>query len=294
VNAVTAAQISAGAVSADKIAANAVTATKIAADAVVAGKIAANAVDADAIAANSVVAGKIAAGAVSATQIAANAITADKIFANAVTADKIATDAVTANKIAASSIIASKIATGAVTAEKISVSELSAISANLGTIIVDNAHIANLAVSTLKIQDQAVTFPSATQFVGIKSTAKSATTFNTLVTHTVNRVAGIPAQVSATAMMGHSESNGTVNSTRNVLYNAVITVQPPSQPEAILFAFTNMRIMNFNNIGLLMPILSTAAYTGSYTYRFKVQYASGTAFYLVSATPSLMVTELKK
>ena len=159
---------------------------------------------------------------------------------------------------------------------------------------ITNAVITNASITTLKIQDQAVTFPSASQYVGFKYTPENASTFDTLVTHTVNRTAGVPAQISATAMMGHAESNLTINSTRNVLYNAVITVQPPSQPEAILFAFTNLRIMNFNFNGLLMPILSTAAHTGTYTYRFKVQYASGTAFYLVSGTPSLMVTELKK
>jgi hypothetical protein len=162
------------------------------------------------------------------------------------------------------------------------------------SVTAENGAIKNLAVSTLKIQDQAVTFPSATQYVGFKYTPKNASTFDTLVTHTANRTVGVPAQIAASAMMGHAESNLTINSTRNVLYNAVITVQPSGQPEAILFAFTNLRIMNFNYNGLLMPILSTAAYTGTYTYRFKVQYASGTAFYLVSGTPSLMVTELKK
>ena len=156
-NSVTATKIYAGSVSADKIAANAVTATKIAADAVTADKVAANAITAGAIAADAVTAGTVAAGAINTDQLAANAITSAKIFTGAITADKVAADAITANKIAASSIITSKLAAGAVTAAKISVSELSAISADLGTVQVGTANIVDASISSAKIADAAIT-----------------------------------------------------------------------------------------------------------------------------------------
>jgi len=302
--AITAGTIGANAVTAGKINAGAVTAGTIAAGAVTAGTIAANAVTANEIAADSITSAKISAGAVTATEIAANAIIAGKIAANAVTANTIAADSITSAKIAAGAVTATEIAANTITGNKIfantitggllATSGIITSSAQIGNALITNAKIGNLAVSTLKIQDQAVTFPTAAQYVGIKYTTLNASTFNTLVTHTHNRTAGVLANIQASGMMGHCESNYTVNSSRNVLYNAVLTVQPPGQPEAILFAFTNLRVMNFNNIGLLMPILSTAAYTGTYTYRFKVQYASGSAYYLVTGTPTITVTELKK
>ena len=162
------------------------------------------------------------------------------------------------------------------------------------SITAENGAIANLTVSTLKIQDQAVTFPSAAQYVGLKKTLKSPTTFETLVTMSVSATAGSKILVEATGMVGHEESNGTVNSTRNILYNAVITAQPPAGAETILLGFTNLRVMNFNNNGLIMRILFTTASTGTYTYRFKIQYYSGTAYYLVTTVPTLSTLELKK
>jgi len=216
----------------------------------------------------------VADGSITGVKIDEDAITAPKILGGTITGDKIFANTITGGLLATSGIITS--------------------SAQINDAVVKNANIENLAVSTLKIQDQAVTFPSASQFVGFQFTAKNASAYNTLVTHTHSRTAGVPANILVSGMFSHCESNYTVNPTRNVAYNAALTIQPFGQPEAVLFAFNNLRVMNFNNIGLLMPILYRAAYTGIYTYRFKVQYHSGDAYYLVTGTPTISVTELKK
>lgn len=149
--AVTELKLAAAAVTEAKIAANAITAVKIADDAVTAGKIIANAVTAVKIAADAVTADKILASAVTAVKIAAEAVTADKVAANAVTADKILANAVTAAKIAASAVTADKIAAGVVSADKMVA----------GTITAASAIIANAAIDTLQIKDDAVTIPSS-------------------------------------------------------------------------------------------------------------------------------------
>ena len=100
--------------------------------------------------------------------------------------------------------------------------------------------------------------------------------------------------VEASAMAGHEESNGTVHPSRNIVYNAVITAQPPGGAETLLLAFTNLRVAHFNNNGLVMRIQFTAGNTGNYTYKFKVQYYSGDAYYLVTTVPTLSALELKK
>ncbi|HHQ48196.1 MAG TPA: hypothetical protein ENK19_04850, partial [Acidobacteria bacterium] len=69
-------------------------------------QIAAGAILADHLAANSVIAGKIAAGAVSTDQLAANAITSDKIKAGAIGTDQLAAGAVVAEKIAVAQLAA--------------------------------------------------------------------------------------------------------------------------------------------------------------------------------------------
>lgn len=130
-----------GEISGVNIAAGTIAAIHIAADAVTADKIAASAVSTDKLDAGAVTANKIAASAVTADKVAASAVTADKIAASAVTADKVAANAVTADKIAAAAITAGKIAANAITAS--------------------GGEIADLAVSTLKLQDDAVTVPSS-------------------------------------------------------------------------------------------------------------------------------------
>lgn len=99
-------QLSANAVTADKIAASTITAAKIAAGAIGASQIAADAITSDKLAANSIVAGKVAAGAIGASQIQSSAITADKIAAGAIVVGnaQIANATITSIKIAGSEL----------------------------------------------------------------------------------------------------------------------------------------------------------------------------------------------
>jgi hypothetical protein len=120
-----------------------------------AAQIAANAVTADKIEANAVTAGKIAAGAISATEIASNAITSDKILAGSVISDKIATNAITSGKISAGAVDAAKIATNAVTADKIAAGEVTAAKIQAGAI--DSTKISANAVTADKITSGAIT-----------------------------------------------------------------------------------------------------------------------------------------
>lgn len=92
----------------------AITAAKVTAGAITTAKLAAEAIVADKLAAGAVTAGKIAANAVTASTIAAGAITTDKLGANAVTAAKLAAGAIDANSITARSITTDKISIGGV------------------------------------------------------------------------------------------------------------------------------------------------------------------------------------
>lgn len=139
-----------GTIGADQIAANAITAGKIAADAVTSGTIAAGAISADNLSANCVTAGKIAASAISATEIATDAITSEKIAADAIIASKIAAEAIQTDHIAANQITGGLLSTAGVIT----------VSAQIDNSIITNAHIQNLAVDTLKIQDEAVSVVS--------------------------------------------------------------------------------------------------------------------------------------
>lgn len=109
-------QITAGTISADRIATNSlhgnrITARTISADRIVAGVITAN---------------EIAGNTITAAKIAARTISADRIATGVITANEIASDAITAIKIAARVITANKIATGTITANEINVGSIQA------------------------------------------------------------------------------------------------------------------------------------------------------------------------
>ena len=99
-----------------------------------AGDITAGTITADRIAVGSLDADKITANTITADEIAAGAITTATLAADAITAEKIATNAITADAIAAGTITATEIAADAVTASKINVANLAAINANIGAI----------------------------------------------------------------------------------------------------------------------------------------------------------------
>ena len=122
-----------------------ITEANLTASAVTEDKIAVDSIGTTKLKSNAVVTAKIADDAVTAAKVALDAITETKIADSAVTTVKIANAAVSAAKLADSSVIESKILNDAVTTNKI------------GGAAVTETKIANDAVSTIKIADQAVT-----------------------------------------------------------------------------------------------------------------------------------------
>jgi len=106
----------------------------ITAGTITADRIAVGSLDADKITANTITADEIAAGAITTATLAADAITADKIATNAITADAIAAGTITATEISTGAITAVKVAADAITASKINVANLASINANIGAI----------------------------------------------------------------------------------------------------------------------------------------------------------------
>jgi predicted phage tail protein len=106
----------------------------ITAGTITADRIAVGSLDADKITANTITADEIAAGAITTATLAADAITAEKIATNAITADAIAAGTITATEISTGAITATKVAADAITASKINVANLASINANIGAI----------------------------------------------------------------------------------------------------------------------------------------------------------------
>ena len=96
------------------------------------------------------------AGTLAGSKIIGGTIAGDRMVANTLTAAQIATDAITANELAANSVSASKIQANSISASKMQANSITAA----------NGAIASLTVSTIKIQDQAVTFSVASEQVG--------------------------------------------------------------------------------------------------------------------------------
>ena len=106
----------------------------ITAGTITADRIAVGSLDADKITANTITADEIAAGAITTATLAADAITAEKIATNAITADAIAAGTITATEISTGAITATKVAADAITASKINVANLASIQADIGAI----------------------------------------------------------------------------------------------------------------------------------------------------------------
>jgi hypothetical protein len=101
-------------------------------------------------------AAKITTGYLSATRIAADTITGSHIASNTITATQIAANTITATQIATNTITASQIAANAITASELAANSITAA----------GGHIADLAVDTLQIQDNAVTVPTGVNATG--------------------------------------------------------------------------------------------------------------------------------
>jgi hypothetical protein len=155
---ITAAQLT-GQITTTQITNNAITTPLINAGAVNTAKLAAGAVTASTIASGTITATQIAAGTITGTNIAAGTLTANNILANTITAAQIATGTITATQIAASTITAANIASGTITATQIAASTITGGNIAAGAITATNGIIANLAVNTLQLANNAVTIP---------------------------------------------------------------------------------------------------------------------------------------
>ena len=121
-----ASQISAGAINADRIAVNSLNGNKITARTITADRVVSQAITANEIKTRTITADRIVSAAITANEIAARTITAGNIKASAITANEIAGNTITATEIASRTITASKIATGTITANEINVSSIQA------------------------------------------------------------------------------------------------------------------------------------------------------------------------
>ena len=202
------ADIADGAVTAAKLATNSIDATNLAANSVGASEIADNAVDTAAIADDAVTSAKIATGAVIADSIGTNAVTTAKIYNDAVetakiddgavttakinnaavTADKLGTDSVITAKILDANVTTNKIANDSVTADKLANSinaEIAANTAKSGNAThtgevtgATSLTIADGAVVTDRIADDAVTAAKLANSINSEIAANTAKVTN--------------------------------------------------------------------------------------------------------------------
>lgn len=141
----TANQINAGTISADRIAAGSLNGNKITARTVTADRIVSSSITANEIATRTITAAQIKASAITAYEIAGSTITAAEIASRTITASKIASGTITANEIAARTITAGLIKASAITAYEIAGSTITA------------AEIASRTITAAKIATGTIT-----------------------------------------------------------------------------------------------------------------------------------------
>lgn len=130
----TAGQITAGTISADRIAAGSLNGNKITARSITADRIVAQAITANEIKTRTITADRIVGSAITANEIAARTITAAKIATGTITAGEIAARTITAAEIKASAITATEIASRTITADKIVTGTITANEINVNSI----------------------------------------------------------------------------------------------------------------------------------------------------------------
>lgn len=109
------------------------------------------------LAAHAVTAEKISAGSITSHHLATAGITAEKLAAGSVTAEKLAAESITADKLASASITAEKLAAGIVDAHHIASNSITAQQLSSGLITAESGLIANGAVGTAHIADGSIT-----------------------------------------------------------------------------------------------------------------------------------------
>lgn len=114
-------------------------------------------------------------GEITETQIADNSISTPKLRANAVGANEIAADSATFGKVVAAAVAASAIGTDEFVANTANIKNGIITNGKIGNLEVGTAKMADLSVSTLKIQDNAVTIPVSADYSGGVGVDASAT-----------------------------------------------------------------------------------------------------------------------
>ena len=156
--------ISAGAITAAKIAANTITATQIAAGTITGANLVSGTITGTQIAAATIVAANIAASTITASQIAAGTITASQIAAATITATQIAAGTITATQIAAGTITGAKIAAGTITASNMQTGTITAASGIIGSL--DASVITAGTMSANRIKGDTLTLGGANDING--------------------------------------------------------------------------------------------------------------------------------
>ena len=164
---------------------------------------------------------------------------------------------------------------------------------DLNSITAANGAIADLTVSTIKIQDQAVTFTSFIKINAIYNVS-STTAWTNVADIVVPRTALVPGMVVGLFTASHATSGGsTVNRSEWIEFDAEVVLVTGSTIST-LASVTSIRVDGFNTASLNVTGVVSHTSSGDQTYRLRVKKTGGSAVNAVIVTPSLEVTELKK
>jgi len=263
-----------GTVLSDALAENAVTTAKLDALAVTTSKIATSAITASKILAGEIGTAHLGALTITGDKIAANAVTSSKILAGEIGANHIAAGAITAGKLAANSVVAANIVAGTITANQMAAATITAAS----------GVIADLAVGTLQIANNAVT--------------QLASTFTETGQPLTNNVWVTIAEFSFTAtgvsviVSGNTQikPTGIVPSTDPVQLR--ITRQLASQL-SVVFTSQSFGIPANSCVFAPMTIVDVPA-AGSQTYRLQAKWNTASSGTMYAYMTSLFAMERKK
>jgi predicted phage tail protein len=263
-------------IGADLIVDGSIQARHIASEVITADKIAANAITSSELAANSVVAGKVAASTIGAAEIIASSITGDRLVANTITGDRIAANTITASNIDSRGL-SIKDASGNIILAAGSALNVSNIS-GLGTLATQNSavfgstisgqitaatastYIANLAVGTLQIANQAVTIP-VSAYTEAQLTTSGGGTMNAqscAITST-----GAPVNVLAGMNILTGLTNQSYNITINVVRDSTVIYT------TVIKTMTVSTSYSTNIIATLPPIYDVPG-AGAHTYYLQI------------------------
>ena len=232
----------------------------------------------------SIYADEIATNAVTAAKIAVDAVTAGKIMAGEIQGYHIKGGTITGELIASETILGANIVGGTITANEVNVASLKAAILTVGCITAASGYIAELAVGTLniantaiitgKIVDNAATVP-VSAFTGGSISYGAETTLQTLNITTTGKYISVSASVSLVPAVVQDTTTIRIYRGTTVLLTDTRMISP-SLTGTVGYAIT----------------ISDSPNAGTYTYKITAQSDHS---YICSATNrSLTLTELKK